>query len=441
MSTHYSRSSVHPIFELNRIQSWLERDINWSDGLSLQSIGLNRLWVGRHARLSFELVLQLLCDGQPQTLMLQGGDRAKDWLRDGTTSRAHTHGRLSTNGLAGLRIVSDELSIWCSTPDRDRKLRVVRELLDDRNASSLLAETAAAPVLGLGRKHARVRCRVTSYRAGKRCAMLARSAGSCVSGRVFVKVFRRAPSAEQLKSNMLLASYLTERSGGLFRMPAYIDSCINKRLLISEALPEKSRPLEHIPEDIASAGALLAALHDAPIELTCKIHSPIDEFQTVCKWVRTLQVLRKPSYLRLRKLVVELSDRIATCHTPAPVLLHRDYFASQLMRSGATVWLLDLDTLSQGHPEVDVATFVAHIFLDGLLAGSTTLEVVDSGAGFVDCYRRAGGRVSNGRLQFYLPCALARLGAIHLARGVSAPVVEELWELARGHLDGSWALD
>lgn len=431
MSQIKNHSIGLPSLAPQRLRSWLQHKIEWSDGARLQDVRLNRLWVGRHGRLSFELALDLSRGDTIQTCLLQGGGLV------GSPQRSHTHGRVSRYGLKGLRLISNELGLWCCTPDRDRRLPVIRALIDDKRAASVLAATAAAPFLRLEHDNQKIHCEITAYRAGKRCSLRAWPTDLIGCGGVFLKVFHRAPTNEQVESWRQLPAKLSDLSHGRVRAPSVIDFCPSNRMLISAAVTEEARPLETDPDAISMAAHALAVLHDLPVGTTPKIHTPGDEFQTVCRWVRILRGLEQDYYLRLRNLAVELSGQVTNVEEPGTALIHRDFFAAQLLRSGDTLWVLDFDTLCLGHPEVDVATFVAHLFLDGLVGGEATPEITRKAESFVDAYRQNGGRTDRNRLRFYLPCALARLGAIHSARNVSAEVVEELWRIAEDHLAGS----
>lgn len=358
----------------------------------------------------------------------------------GIPSRSHTRARVSRHGLRGLRLINNELGLWCCTPDRDRRLPAVRALVDHRRAASVLATTAAAQFLDLGHDGKQVRCEIAAYRANKRCSLRVKPTNSLGNGGVFVKVFRRAPTGEQVEALRLLPPYLDDLSSGRVRAPAIIDFCPAKRLLITAAVTEASCPLGTSPEALSAAATALAILHELPAVTATKIHTARDEFQTACRWGSALRVLREPRHVRLRKLLVDLSRQAATIEEQGTTLIHRDFFPAQLLWAGKTLWVLDFDTLCLGHSEVDVATFVAHLLFDGLIAGTGIPEITRMAASFVEDYLRNGGRISKSRLRFYLPCALARLGAIHLPRGVPVQVVDQLWELADGHLAGSWRL-
>lgn len=438
-------SITQTVLDLDAICEWLKREIEWEAGIGLQAVRLNRLWTGRHGRLSFELALNTTPHVEAGTYLLQGGlvaNRSRANTASETLSQRRSHTRARTRGqrLTGLSLESGELGMWCCTPDRDRKLRVVADLLDDTRARSFLADTAAAPVLELERDDAGVRCEVAAYRATKRCALRARPSGNTKSNGVFVKVFRRAVPAARIETLSRLRSYLDDRSGGRVRVPELIDSCVKRRFMITAAVTDEARSLDTSPADIATAAGVLAILHDAPLALAAKNHAPIDELQTVCRWIPTLQMLGKPRYIRLRQITVTLGALRHTVEKSDCVLIHRDYFDSQLLQTDESVWLLDLDTLCSGHREVDVSTFVAHVFLDALVAGDNVAEIKSIGRHFAEEYIRRGGRLVDDRMRFYFPCALARLGAIHLSRGVSPAVVDELWNLAEDYVNQSWSL-
>lgn len=431
MSHLRNRPIGFPCLAPERLRCWLQREVEWADGAHLQDVRLNRLWVGRRGRLSFELALDLKLGDANQTCLLQGGAPVN------APSQVHTRGRISRHGLKGLRLTSGELGLWFCTPDRDRRLPAVRALLSDRRAGSLLAATPAGPFLHLERDDEKIHCQIAAYRAGKRCSLHVWRKDSVGSGGLFVKVFRRVPASEQVEAWRRLPAQLDDLSNGRVRSPAVIDFCRTNRMLISEGVTEEARPLGTDSESNSAAAHALAVLHELPVETAHKTHTPRDEFQTMCRWVRTLRSLGLDRYQRLRNLAVGLSGQVVSVHEPGSTLIHRDFFASQLLRDGDTLWILDFDTLCQGHPEVDVATFVAHLLLDGLIAKEAKPDCARKAAEFVGAYLENGGSTAKARLRFYLPCALARLGAIHLARGVSAGVVDELWTLAEDHLAGS----
>ena len=138
---------------------------------------------------------------------------------------------------------------------------------------------------------------------------------------------------------------------------------------------------------------------------------------------------------RLRRLTAGLQARARSLPSGGMALIHRDFYGAQLLRSDRSLWLLDYDTLGVGHPELDVATYAAHAVLEAAPAGAVDADRAGQIAGrFVDAYAAAGGRIDRRRLAFYLPCALARLGAIQVVRPIAGTAVEMLWALAESYL-------
>ena len=104
------------------------------------------------------------------------------------------------------------------------------------------------------------------------------------------------------------------------------------------------------------------------------------------------------------------------------------------------MWLLDLDTLARGHPEVDLAKFIARLLY---FSKDNKAKLEDAQAAvhrFLEYYQRAGGRVSGERLRFYLLCAMARHSAAVLSGGDPIESVERYWDLADQYASGASSL-
>lgn len=96
--------------------------------------------------------------------------------------------------------------------------------------------------------------------------------------------------------------------------------------------------------------------------------------------------------------------------TPAPV--HRDFYPDQLLVSGGSVWLLDLDLYAEGDPAVDAGNFVAHLQETSLRRFGHFHAYAHLERAFLDGYRAASGRALSFSLQSYVTLALARHIAI-----------------------------
>lgn len=436
MSGSPNRTITPRYFEGQRLEDWLKQEIEWPAGLSLRETRLHRVWAGRHGRIAFELVLSLRSGESTVTHFLQGV------FGGGIPAfRPVKAACIREHGVASVRVANRELCVWCCSPDRDPALPIVSQLLDARRVASLLRPTAASPILGLDDDEVQLNCTVMGYRAARRCALRVSRPDAPGANAVFVKAHRRAPPHTQLAAVANLAADLHARSSGRVRIPALIDEVRDERLLIMAAVAGGPIPLELNGYDLALAANALAMLHGSDFDASIPCHAPTGEFQTVCRWVRGLKVLQEERYLRLRELATELRESLHGVEAAGVTLIHRDFYAAQMLRDEETLWLVDFDTLSTGHPELDVATFVAHLFLDGLQDDESTATLSDTGERFIGSYRDDGGRLLSKRFRFYLACAMARLGAMHLVRGVPARVVDELWTLAERSLSGTWCLE
>lgn len=418
------------------IKSWLECVVDWPAGTRLAEVTLNRLWAGWSNRISFELALELSRRNGPATFTLQGGLGRID--RFGSR---RTRPRFGRHGLTGLRLLNEDLDIWCCSPDRDRKLRCLRGLMDDAHLTRLLAETAAAPLLELeaavdGRT-TQVRSKIKSYLARKRCTLHARHIGRPGACGVYLKAFRREPGAAQIDRWRDLGRQLEARSNGRVRTPEILEYVREKRLLITAGVDVSASPLGCTSHDISDAAAVLAHLHAGAVRPRIRHHTPADELQAIRRWSASLEFALDCRPTLLARLIGRI-EGLPALESDDEKLTHGDFTSDHVLRDDFALWLLDLDSLRAGHVERDVATFLAHAIFDRLTQVGISSKAMQCVSQFVDCYRSLGGEIRVPRLRFYLPCAMARLGAIRLTRGLPTSVIEHFWELAERYIAESF---
>ncbi|MEK6677086.1 MAG: aminoglycoside phosphotransferase family protein [Planctomycetota bacterium] len=430
-----SFASVETVFPTTAsITNWLREQAVWPVGCVLESTRLNRLWVGRDGRFTFELTLALSVEGRTEVYPLQGGfGRSPDEATPSTVAR------FSSIGLLGLRIENPSLQLWCLSPDRDSELPLIERLCANQDENQWLLDTKAGNVLGLNGIHSDspwpIRVTVASYRIGKRCALRFRRKDQADRPGVFIKVFRRFPTAEQRLVVNSLARQLPDASQGFLRVPEILDVWEREKALVFREVATSASPLGHSSDDAHLAGETLAILHSIPLDPAARSHSPVDEWHTVARWIRGLSFVQADPKLQesFAELLQQLKQRASLISGDAYITVHRDYYASQLLRQDSTIWMVDFDTLGCGHPEVDMATFMAHLVLDECRAGNPCDSLKSAGF-FVRSYLSRGGNFDWSRMQFYFACALCRLGAIHLARGLQENIVKKLWMMAKGLL-------
>ncbi len=425
-----ARDTISVLREPELLCAWLNRAIEWPKGVRVRSAGVNRLWAGRRKRITFELALDIEQGDGAGAYMLQGRLGASI-----EAHREHKAARIERGRLAGIRIANAAMDVAFWTPDRDRKLPVVRQLFDEQGLREALAGTASATLLGFTTHapgdHPGVRGDLVAYRAGKRCVVSVRSdAGGAESG-VYIKAFRRPPTAQQVDELKRLGEELKERSDGLVRIPSTIDHVPDKRLVVTRAISDDQEPVASAGEGLRMTARALRALHGTVPRVGPPAHTVRQEFQTACRWVSVLKRLGYGEFVALRDLAMELSRLMPKTGPGDDTLIHRDFYGAQLRIAEEAIWLTDFDTLAIGNAEVDVSTYVAHMLLDSGLTEDAWPQAEASARTFVEAYLDCGGTVRREHLRFHLPCAIARLGAVHLVRGFPADRIKLFWRRAR----------
>lgn len=93
----------------------------------------------------------------------------------------------------------------------------------------------------------------------------------------------------------------------------------------------------------------------------------------------------------------------ADYHSP----LHLDLKMGNVLIARDEVYLIDMDCVHLGDPLVDVGSFIANLYLNGLRAGSERAEIDEIVAAFINGYRAAmGGAVDERKLNWYIAAAL-----------------------------------
>ena len=415
-----TNTGLRRILDLEPLADWLAREVNWPPGLESATIALRRLWVGRCKKVSFELALNPPDRVPHRPFVIQGG------FEDGRAKNAPSRQAVIVEArLCGLSLQDEHSRAWVCTPDRDPWLPGLATLFEPTALPRLFAGTRAMEWL---EADVHLTSELIAWRAGRRAMLRVRSNGREGRRGVCVKTFRRPPSGRTRAIQEELGAHLNRISGGRVQVPPILEVLQNPALVFTPEI-EAAVPLTHSERDLAAAAETLVRVHAAPLRLEVQ-HTPRAELQTVCCWLRALRPHQCAEYRRLRASVRQLMRRLARIGGSEMGPVHRDYYHAQLLRQGGVIWLTDWDTLAGGHPEVDVATFGAHLALDALLERRSSHAAAGAIANFVDRYRALGGNLDPGRMAFYLPCALLRLGALHGARGRPVELVHGMWELA-----------
>ena len=410
--------------DIDGVESWLRAEVTWPQGVSMRGLRLERLWPGKHGAVTFELAVDVQVFGRNTTHVIQGGPLER--IKCAPPCREAV---LDSGWIMNLSLSNTELGISLLSPDRDPRLSVTQTGSRKCALPDLLRGTQAADFLGLKNDGGDLRQQVVAYRIGKRCVLRLNNHALANKPSAFLKSFRRMPMEELLHTYRCLGSCLQQRSGGRIRAPALLDHLPGARVLIFEGAEASARHLTSSADDLCLAANVLALLHAVP--MTCsRSHEPQDEVEIAHRWLPILKGSDRQHYERLLALVEQLAQLSEGLPSRACCLVHRDFYAAQILRKDEQAWIVDLDTMSMGHPEVDIATFSAHLLLDEIAGGSTDDEAASLVRFFVESYRNRGGHLSPDHLRFYVLSATTRLAAIHATRGLDRQSVARLWRMA-----------
>jgi len=164
---------------------------------------------------------------------------------------------------------------------------------------------------------------------------------------------------------------------------------------------------------IAAAARCVASLHLCPSALP-RQRSRAAELDATASWIS----IAPPGLFGgdlLHSTLADLAALGGRIPTARPVLSHGDLHDGQLLFSGHTTWLLDVDTLTLAEPELDLGNLLAH--LDLLRLRRPELAPLRLDERLVEAYARSRGRRPDaGRLAWYRALAALRLSCVHAPR-------------------------
>jgi len=421
---------AHP---LDVVHDWLSQSIKWSADISISHVRLRRLWPSERKGITFELLLMLNTKTTKREVTLQGG-----WLNQPRWTHRRHKAHLLEDTLLGIRLRHESQDLWVCLPDRDKRIRWSSELFDRGELAQLLStidhhEGVSDPSDYLP-EH--LQLSLKAYRVQRRCVAHVTIDSRVSDDGVIVKAFHRLPYDYNLDSLTQLHQQLSQLSQDTIQLPATLAIDQKKRLIVSSCVRSDARPLPYQKEGVTLAAKVLACLHTCDPLTTKTNHAIIDELGTLTRWPNVLTLVCKQLDQHKLSTVIEKLTTHAIHHTfVPPVMIHRDFYRTQLLQHEQTVWLLDLDTLCTGEREVDLATFLAHLILDCTQRNVVRQNVSELAVSFLSSYIKHDGTVNASRLAFYLSCALARLGCIHAVRGETEDTIQNLWTLASTLLD------
>ena len=238
------------------------------------------------------------------------------------------------------------------------------------------------------------------------------------------------PIAPGVDGRMLVARVAMLRAAGL-RVPAVRLDAPNRCLRIRRVAGVEGRALLHAATDGDAILRLFGRLTAPLIRLHALDPSPL-ALPAVDPGRRVRPRLQGGSALQLRaaELWATLAGPASSLTAPSRVL-HGDYHPGQLIfgsRAGRP-WLLDLDDMARGSPEVDYGNLVAYLASWPALAGEERGPLCDR---LLSRLLAPGGsvRLEPGRLRLATTVALVRRALKLEERGADALLPADLLALA-----------
>lgn len=266
----------------------------------------------------------------------------------------------------------DDLCLAIVPASRDRRLKAARALADPDRGVARLAERVEGTVVGLT---------LLRYKPGRRLVLrLDGAAGplailKAYGERDFEHARLGAAHAAALGSAPLLAEDGRRRS--------LATGWIAGRSLC----PTVSGPPD--AADLRATGAVLARLHREPLRPPRRLDRDA-EAQELAAAAAALVSLR-PELARLaRRLAAAVADRLRALPF-APVLLHGDFSADQVILRGGEPTLIDWDRIALGDPARDLGSFLARLDVQAIDGEIDASEAEAAGEALIEGYAGAAG--------------------------------------------------
>lgn len=298
----------------------------------------------------------------------------------------------------------------------------------------------------------RWQCTLANYRPRRRCTLLYRRGPATSQDFVVGKMFRGGKAAEHALVARRLHAALKRQTDGRVVAPRVLDVWPDWNMVAFEGLAAAgARTAAFDAADMSLAAAeALARLHTLKVA-ALPAFAARDELAATRRWVDLARRVDRltPRAARLWSL---LSDSPPPDAGAGPVVLHRDFHASQILPLGERLGLVDFDTAALGDAEQDVANYIGHLALDVELAGHPFDILRHETHRFLDHYvcvrrrldvrpRRGRLHVDAARLRFYLLSSLLRVGIIHELRTDTRRRAGRLHRLASERIEDWLATD
>lgn len=154
-----------------------------------------------------------------------------------------------------------------------------------------------------------------------------------------------------------------------------------RELLVARACPMDA---------VGAIGDSLATLHQLPVPANLPCWNLESETKRLQSLAESLGFLVPAYAMQTRKLCDQICSQLEVRQVENQVV-HGDFHSKQILIDNDNVWFLDPDELAVGPPQLDVGTFIAHLYRDGLSARISLTDAEATVDRFVAGYRKSGG--------------------------------------------------
>ena len=275
----------------------------------------------------------------------------------------------------------------------------------------------------------RVHCQAAPYRVigvellkhkpGRRCSLAYAIEGPTGRERVFAKTFKNDRGASVLETMELVSR---AASGSPLIVPRPLGYLAELKMLVTTFIDGKPLAREMYDGSHEAARRMataLAALHRLPVACSGRWDAD-DELRNTLRWVDGPGFSNGSVRAGLRRQVRFLQHWVRSVGVSEAHPVHRDFYPEQLLDTGRSVALIDLDDTRMGDPAVDVGNFLAHLTLRSLQFPHTTRACREARRVFLTAYEARGGwpvdRRRDRRVRFYETASLVRLAGVYNRR-------------------------
>ncbi len=425
---------VRPLFNLRGLADIIDAALppDWPDRPS--DVRIERCWPTHGGGFRFEWSFAL---GPEQRYSLYG-QSAPEQSSEASASpkrEAPCHDpRVMSGSLRGVRHHVAEMNVLVHSPDCDPDMPHLGDCLDSERG---LAEVRPTRNRNGTPDSISSECRLLGYKPGRRAALVYETATSPHDAdRILGKTFRGLQGERLGRLHHQLNDAFRTQSGSCVRVSQPLSYVTDLRLMLFEWAPELARPglNDSSSAPVKSAVEVLQALH--AVELPdLPLFSALDEYGVLQRWHRAVLVTDPQAADELAPSLEILRQASESMDLAEPCTIHRDFYESQYVNTIGGITLLDLDTLCRGHRCLDLANFLAHLYLRLLRQRHARERFDECAAATIDRYHESSQAINPQVLEFYLASSLFRLGAVHALRTETGQFAKPLWQLMRDRLD------